>query len=131
MIARWTERAAALAAVLLIPLLLALLPLPAVLAICDRWPRVGGGRATPNGLADRVRRWLARGRGPWTSSCLTRSLVLYAMLRQHGHRPRLHVGVAGDPRAFAAHAWVTLDGRPLEEPATVAERYQALMVHGG
>lgn len=128
---RWAERGGALAAVVLIPLLLAVLPLPSVLALCDRWPRLGDGRATPNGLADRVRRWLSRGRGPWTSSCLTRSLVLYAMLRQHGHRPRLHVGVEGDARAFAAHAWVTLGGRPVGQPATVADRYQVLMVHGG
>lgn len=128
---RWLERGGALAAVVLIPLLLAVLPLPSVLAVCDRWPRVGRGQATPNGLADRARRWLAHGRGPWTSSCLTRSLVLYAMLRQHGHRPRLHVGVEGDARAFAAHAWVTLGGHPVEQPVTVGDRYQPLMVHGG
>ena len=102
---RVVERSCALAAVVVIPPLLAVLPLPAVLAACDHWPRTGRGDATPNGLADRVRRWLARGRGPWTSSCLTRSLVLYAMLRQHGFRPRLHVGVAGTALRFDAHAW--------------------------
>ena len=128
---RWLERVGALAAVVIIPLLLALLPFPAVLAACDRWPRIGGGGATPNGLADRVRRWLAHGRGPWTSSCLTRSLVLYAMLRQNGHRPRLHVGVTGDARAFAAHAWITLGGDPVEQPSTVGGQYRPLMVHGG
>ena len=128
---RWLERAVALAAVVIIPLLLTFLPLPAVLAICDRWPRTSGRRATPDGLADRARRWLARGRGPWASSCLTRSLVLYAMLRQHGHRPRLHLGVEGEARAFAAHAWITLGGQPVEQPATVGERYRPLMVHGG
>ncbi len=128
---RWIERGGAVAAVVFVPLLLALLPLPSVLAVCDRWPRLGDGGPTPDGLADRARRWLARGRGPWMSSCLTRSLVLYAMLRQHGHRPRLHVGVAGDSHAFAAHAWVTLGGRPLEQPATVGERYRPLVVHGG
>ena len=52
---RWLERGAALVAAVLIPLLLALLPLPSVLAVCDRWPRIGRGGATPNGLADRVR----------------------------------------------------------------------------
>jgi hypothetical protein len=128
---RWLERGVALGAVVSIPLLLALLPLPSVLAVCDRWPRIGTRRAAPDGLAIRVRRWLAFGRGPWTSSCLTRSLVLYAMLRQHGYRPRLHLGVDGDARSFAAHAWVTLGGRPVEQPSTVAERYQSLMVHGG
>jgi len=128
---RSIERCVALAAVVMIPLLLAALPFPAVLAICDRWPRTGTGTASPNGLADRARRWLAHGRGPWASSCLTRSLVLYAMLRQHGHRPRLHLGVDGDARSFAAHAWVTLDGEPLEQPSTVGEQFQPLMVHGG
>ena len=128
---RTLERGSALGAALIVPLLLMALPLPAVLAACDRWPRVGRGSATPNGLADRTRRWLDRGRGPWRSTCLTRSLVLYAMLRQHGFRPRLHVGVAGSSRRFDAHAWVTLGGQPVEQPATVVDSYRSLVVHGG
>ena len=128
---RWIERCSALAAALVIPLLLAVLPLPSVLAICDRWPRVRGWRATPAALADRARRWLSHGRGPWTSSCLTRSLVLYTMLRQHGHQPRLHVGVAGKAQAFAAHAWVSLAHQPVEQPFTAADDYRPLLVHGG
>ena len=128
---RWLELGIALTAVVVVPLLVALLPLPSVLAVCDRWPRLGSGRAAPNGLADRVRRWLAFGRGPWTSSCLTRSLVLYAMLRQHGHRPRLHLGVDGNASSFAAHAWVTLGGVPVEHPLTIGDQYKPLMVHGG
>lgn len=128
---RAIERGASLVAVLLIPLLLALLPLPAVLAVCDRWPAIGGGRATPGGLADRVRRWLSHGRGPWASSCLTRSLVLYALLRQHGHDPRLSLGVDGDARSFVAHAWVSIGDTPVEGPAELVERYMPLLVHGG
>lgn len=130
-VTRTLERGCALAATVTVPLLLAVLPLPAVLAVCDRWPRIGRGGASPNGLAHRTRRWLERGRGPWRSSCLTRSLVLYAMLRQHGFRPRLHVGVAGSERRFDAHAWVTLGGEPLEQPASVAGSYQPLLVYGG
>lgn len=128
---RWIERTVALAAVATIPVLLALLPFPSVLAICDRWPRTGTSSATPSGLAERARRWLAYGRGPWTGSCLTRSLVLYAMLRQHGHRPTLHLGVDGDVTSFAAHAWVTVGDVPLANPSTVGERYKSLLVHGG
>lgn len=127
---RWIDRAAALVAVVLVPLLLAVFPLPAVLAACDRWPVVAGGRATPNGLAARVRRWLRHGRGPWASTCLTRSLVLYVLLRQHGHEPHLSVGVAGDSTSFVAHAWVTLDGIPLAEPVDRVARYLPLLVHG-
>ena len=127
---RWIDRAAALVAVVLVPLLLAVLPLPAVLAACDHWPVVATGRATPNGLAARVRRWLRHGRGPWASTCLTRSLVLYVLLRQHGHDPHLSVGVAGDSTSFVAHAWVTLGGVPLDEPVDRVARYLPLLVHG-
>ncbi len=127
---RWIDRAAALVAIVLVPLLLAVLPLPAVLAACDRWPVVGTGRATPNGLAARVRRWLRHGRGPWASTCLTRSLVLYVLLRQHGYDPHLSVGVAGDATSFVAHAWITLSGIPLAEPVDRVARYLPLLVHG-
>jgi hypothetical protein len=130
-VSRWIERGFALLAVLVIPLLLVTLPLRAVLAVCDRWPRVHGERATPHGLADRVRRWLAHGRGAWTSTCLTRSLVLYALLRQHGYRPRLSLGVAGGSADFTAHAWVSLGDAAVEEPADVARSYQPLVMHGG
>jgi hypothetical protein len=125
------ERGSALLAVIVVPLLLAVLPLPAVLAVCDRWPSVGRGAASPRGLALRVRRWLAYGRGPWTSSCLTRSLVLYALLRREGHHPRLSLGVQGDSRQFVAHAWVTLGGVPVDDSPDAIERFQPLMVHGG
>ena len=128
---RSVERGAAVIAFVLVPALLAALPLPAVLAICDRWPAFGAGVATPRGLAHRARRWLTHGRGPWQSTCLTRSLVLYAQLRQHGYRPRLSLGVKGDCREFVAHAWVSLGGIPVEDPLDIAERYQPLMVHGG
>lgn len=128
---RSLERGSALLALVLIPLLLALLPLPVVLAVCDRWPAVAGRGATPDGLADRVRRWLSHGRGPWKSSCLTRSLVLYALLRQHGYQPRLSLGVNGDSREFVAHAWISLGGIPVDGPADIADRYRPLMVHGG
>lgn len=128
---RTIERGSALLAVVLVPLLLALLPLPAALAICDHWPMLGRGTATPRGLADRVRRWLRYGRGPWKSSCLTRSLVLYALLRRDGHRPRISLGVEGDSREFAAHAWVSLGGHPLDDAPEMLARFRPLMVHGG
>lgn len=129
MIARMIERALALAATALVPLVLQVLPLRLVLAFCDRWPRIGLAPRPPAQLAQRVRRWLAHGRGPWASTCLTRSLVLYALLRQHGYRPEFVVGVAGTSRAFDAHAWVTLDGLPVADPANVDGAYTRLLSH--
>ena len=126
---RLAERLVAAAAVLAIPPMLRLLPLRRVLALCDRWPRVAASPARPPVLAQRVRRWLSPGRGPWRSSCLTRSAVLYAMLRQHGHAAEFFVGVAGSARAFDAHAWVAVNGHPVDQPEAVAAGYRLLLTH--
>jgi hypothetical protein len=53
------------------------------------------------------------------------------MLRQHGYRPQLHLGVCGDTTAFVAHAWVSLAGYPLGDEQLVTERYRELLVHHG
>ena len=128
---RVAERALAAAAALVLPVAARLLPLRTTLAICDRWPShpARGPRYPAAALAGRVRRWMRRGRGPWADTCLTRALVLYAMLRQHGHHPRLHVGVAGSARCFTAHAWVSVDGRPVGEPPDALDGYRELLVH--
>ena len=123
------ERMVAAAAALTIPLALRVLPLPRVLALCDAWPRVAARPARPPALAHRVRRWLAIGRGPWKSTCLTRSVVLYALLRQHGYSPELRIGVSGRARAFDAHAWVTVNGQAVDQPAGVVEGYRELRTH--
>jgi hypothetical protein len=76
-----------------------------------------------------VDRWLAKGRALWRPTCLTRATVLYAMLRQHGHRPRLHIGAAGVASAFRAHAWLSLGGVPVGEPDPLLDGYRDLHIH--
>lgn len=129
-IGRWTERFVALGTAIMVPMVLKLRPLPDVLALCDRAPVRARHQHSPVDLARRTHRWLAHGRGPWTSSCLTRSLVLYAMLRQHGYDPRFAVGVAGSEQRFEAHAWVTVNGVPVMDPPLVEDTYAAVMSHG-
>ena len=129
-VGRLTERLIALGTVLVMPVVLRLRPLPDVLALCDRAPLRARHRHSPASLAHRTHRWLAHGRGPWTSSCLTRSLVLYAMLRQHGYEPRFAVGVAGNEQQFEAHAWVTIGGMPVMDPPHVERTYAPVMSHG-
>ena len=128
---RLHERLVALAAVALLPAALRLLPLRRTLALCDRFPRTRHRSAPPLALAARAYRWLSYGRGPWANSCLTRAVVLYAMLRQHGYHPKLHLGVCGDTRAFVAHAWISLAGYPLGDEQLVTERFCELLVHHG
>ena len=130
MISRLVERVLAVGATIAVPLVLKVRPLPDVLAFCDRMPVVRRPRHTPQALAWRVHRWLAHGRGPWTSSCLTQSLVLYAMMRQHGYDPRFAVGVAGSAREFTAHAWVMLGETPVSDAIDVERTYTPLVAHG-
>ena len=123
------DRAVSLAAMAVLPPAVRLLPLPLLLRACDRIPAAARLRATPIGLADRVHRWLARGGGPWESTCLTRSAVLYALLRYHGHRPTFFIGVRGPRESFGAHAWVTLGEVPVSDAAGGAG-YVRIMSHG-
>ena len=59
------------------------------------------------------------------ASCLPRSLVLWGLLRARGAVIRL--GVAPVPaKGIAAHAWVELDGRPINDAPDVTERYAVL-----
>ena len=129
-VGRTHERLLALSAVVVLPLARRVLTLGRTLALCDRWPVLASGRASPFGLADRTQRWLSYGRGPWTSSCLTRSVVLYTLLRSHGYSPCLHIGVTGEPARFLAHAWVTLQGRPVGERPVAVAWYRELLEHG-
>lgn len=56
---------------------------------------------------------------PGRAVCLEQSLALYVLLRRRGVPAELRVGVQVYP--FYAHAWVELDGRPVnEDPETVA-----------
>ena len=123
------ERALAVTATIVVPMALRALPFRATLALCDAWPRTPGPRASANVLARRVDRWLAKGRALWRPTCLTRSVVLYAILRQHGHRPRLHIGADGPAHAFRAHAWLSLGGVPLSEPDPRLDGYRDLLTH--
>ena len=127
---RWGERLTAMGTTFLMPLALRVRPLPEVLRLCDRIPVRARQPQPPIVLVRRAHRWLAHGRGPWTSSCLTRSLALYAMLRQHGYEPQFAVGVAGREQEFQAHAWVSLDGVPVMDSPLVERSYARVVSHG-
>lgn len=123
------ERAMAAAATIIIPVAVRVLPLRATLALCDAWPRFPGAHARADAIARRVDRWMSHGRTVWRPTCLTRTLVLYTMLRQHGHAPRLHIGTAGSVSRFRAHAWISLGGAAVAEPDPLLADYSELLVH--
>ena len=59
------------------------------------------------------------------ASCLPRSLVLWGLLRARGAVIRLGVAQS-PPKGIAAHAWVELDGCPINDAPDVTERYAVL-----
>jgi Transglutaminase-like superfamily len=59
---------------------------------------------------------IAARRGPLKSACLVRSLVLIRALSEIGVESSLRIGVnRTDDGGFAAHAWVEIDGVPVND----------------
>jgi hypothetical protein len=76
------------------------------------WARAQALRASGPGLA------------PEEVVCLEQSLALYLLLRRRGVPAELRIGVQVYP--FYAHAWVELDGRPVNEDVETVEKFRAL-----
>ena len=60
---------------------------------------------------------------PGGASCLVRSLALLGLLRRHGVAAELRVGIGRTAPQLEAHAWVEIDGVPVNDAADVATRY--------
>lgn len=87
----------------------------------------GGGRnwATAKELAWAVgvAAWVARPR----PTCLTRSLVLWSLLRDAGIPVRMRLGARlSREDLLEAHAWVEVEGEPVAEPMDVEARFPRL-----
>lgn len=94
--------------------------LPRTLAWCRRAP-------TPTAAANlpRAARWVgvAARNVPGGASCLVRSLALLGLLHRGGTAAELRVGVGRTAPRLEAHAWVEVDGVPVNDAPDVAARY--------
>ncbi|HET6232338.1 MAG TPA: lasso peptide biosynthesis B2 protein [Longimicrobiaceae bacterium] len=61
---------------------------------------------------------------PGRAVCLEQSLALYVLLRRRGVPAQLALGV--QPYPFTAHAWVELDGEPVNEDRETVDKFQRL-----
>jgi transglutaminase superfamily protein len=61
---------------------------------------------------------------PGRAVCLEQSLALYVLLRRRGAPAELRLGVQVYP--FYAHAWVELNGQPVNEDQETVEKFRAL-----
>lgn len=60
---------------------------------------------------------------PFRVTCLSRSLVLGWLLRRRGVASDLRIGVRLVSGSLDAHAWVELDGVPVNDRADIAQTY--------
>ncbi len=67
-------------------------------------------------------RYLRRN-GPYRGNCLSRSLVLWWLLRRHGIECELRIGTRKEAGQFIAHAWVEYQGEPLNAGRRVREHF--------
>jgi len=66
---------------------------------------------------------IASHHGPYTATCLRRSLALWWLLRRRGLPAQVRVGVGKDEDGVRAHAWVELMGRAINDRPAIAEEY--------
>lgn len=61
---------------------------------------------------------------PTNGSCLRQSLLVWWLLRRKGMPAELRIGVRTQ-EGFTAHAWVEVDGQPVNDTPDVGERFAA------
>jgi hypothetical protein len=109
-------------------------PLPRLVALVrrepDGLPRVRREEARVVTLArwtSRVTQWSAHG------PCFERALVTYRYLTAMNAAPVLVIGVLPGERAVGGsrgHAWVTVDGTPVEDSDDALDRFVPLVAFG-
>lgn len=116
---------------LVLPALKYLIPLPALARLM--WARPVSKRRDRErerrvvSLVGALYRSRALGRD---ENCLERSLLTYRTLSRLGADPRLVAGLGSDSSRLVGHAWVTVDGEPVGEPASASEGLSRVIVFG-
>ena len=113
-----------------LPVLKHLLPLHVLTRLM--WP---SSQAAPRSDRERKVRFLARRiyrARPFLrrDNCLERSLLTYRFLAREGVGPRLVLGARRSEGRISAHAWVTIDGRPIVEDGEALRVYTPLAEFG-
>lgn len=88
-------------------------------------PRGPGSAPPVVGEAARMVRAAAH-HTPLPITCLPQSIVLQQLLRREGVETELRIGVRKAGDALDGHAWVEYQGRPVNDPPAVRERFTVL-----
>jgi len=69
---------------------------------------------------------IAAAHGPFGATCLPQSMVLSRFLQRQGIGCDLRLGARAENGDFEAHAWVEVDGVPVNDTEDVRERFRPL-----
>ena len=122
-------RAIVLRSLMLLPMVTALLRVRGMAHTTVFLGRLGGRAEHDHGtLAPReVARLVNAAASVLRAHCLSRSLVLSHLLRNRGILTEIRLGVSKlSEEGLSAHAWVELNGLPINDGVDVSERYAAL-----
>jgi hypothetical protein len=126
------ERGLFLRAILLLPVAVCALRFTGLRnakRLVQRRPKVVAGPARGNmtelRLVNAARRMTeaASRHGVVRGNCLSKSIVLWHLLRREGLGATVHFGGRKEGSLFEAHAWVELDGRTINDSEGVRERF--------
>lgn len=98
-----------------------------VFGILDRLSRVQTLQASPQDAAcpELAIRWKRYAKRNGYGTCLSRSLVLWWLLRRMGIKTDLKIGTRKKDGQFQAHAWIEYKGRLLNTNPKAQKRYNA------
>ena len=116
---------------MVLPFLVMFMPLPSLARLMwTSTTRANGDPGRPERIIEFIN-WIYRSRRLTTRNrCLERGLLLYRYLSRYNRDPRLIVGFRKDGKDLLGHAWVTTDGRPIDETPIALDGFSTVLVFG-
>lgn len=126
----WTERWLLVQSLLLLPIVAALLRFVGFQKTYHWLDRLPGqnSQTDPHSVGQSVDT-ASRNLPVYRPTCLSRSLVLWYLLRRRGVPAVLQIGVRKEHNELLSHAWVESDGRVVNDNPDVAHHFSPIDFH--
>jgi hypothetical protein len=115
---------------IVLPGLKFLVPLPKLVRLVAAPPRRSTRSPAEERRIVRSALLLYRDQSVLRDNCLERSLLTYRFLTRANASPRLVVGMRKGEAGMLGHAWVTVDGHPVQESAESVAEMTPMMSFG-
>jgi hypothetical protein len=115
--------------VAVLPTMIKLLPVPRVLSLIEPRKRCRDCALTVDHVASIARFVSSRAPRFGVGECLTRSFVLYHLLRRFAYNPVLLIGGRFFGGNLECHSWIEIEGEPLGESNNPRNNFRVLYAH--